>query len=122
MSIAVDLAFIWAFIIAFAVFVYVVMDGFDLGLGILFPLFPKKEDRDVIMNSVAPLSRAMDRSSPTVPASIVTRTCAASAPGSAESGRSPGRRSSVTPASCRAQYSRCRSQSADAERRRCHTA
>ncbi|MEZ5821917.1 MAG: cytochrome d ubiquinol oxidase subunit II [Bradyrhizobium sp.] len=55
MSIAADLAFVWAFIIAFAVFVYVVMDGFDLGLGILFPLFPRKEDRDVIMNSVAPV-------------------------------------------------------------------
>ena len=51
----IDLAMIWAFIIAFAVFVYVVMDGFDLGLGILFPLFPKKTDRDVIMNSVAPV-------------------------------------------------------------------
>ncbi|ABE41596.1 cytochrome d ubiquinol oxidase subunit II [Rhodopseudomonas pseudopalustris] len=50
-----DLATIWAFIIAFAVFVYVVMDGFDLGLGILFPLFPAKRDRDVIMNSVAPV-------------------------------------------------------------------
>ena len=37
-----DLATVWAFIIAFAVFVYVVMDGFDLGLGILFPLFPAK--------------------------------------------------------------------------------
>jgi cytochrome d ubiquinol oxidase subunit II len=37
------------------VFVYVVMDGFDLGLGILFPLFPKKADRDVMMNSVAPV-------------------------------------------------------------------
>ncbi|MGB3446406.1 MAG: cytochrome d ubiquinol oxidase subunit II [Xanthobacteraceae bacterium] len=49
------IATIWAFIIAFAVFVYVVMDGFDLGLGILFPLFPKKEDRDVMMNSVAPV-------------------------------------------------------------------
>ena len=36
-------------------FVYVVMDGFDLGLGILFPLFPAKADRDVIMNSVAPV-------------------------------------------------------------------
>ena len=55
MSIAVDLAIVWAFIIAFAVFVYVVMDGFDLGLGILFPLFPRKADRDVIMNSVAPV-------------------------------------------------------------------
>ena len=31
------------------------MDGFDLGLGILFPLFPQKADRDVIMNSVAPV-------------------------------------------------------------------
>ena len=55
MSAAVDLATLWAFIIAFAVFVYVVMDGFDLGLGILFPLFPAKADRDVIMNSVAPV-------------------------------------------------------------------
>ena len=48
MSFAADLAVVWAFIIAFAVFVYVVMDGFDLGLGILFPLFPEKKDRDVI--------------------------------------------------------------------------
>ena len=55
MSAAVDLATLWAFIIAFAVFVYVVMDGFDLGLGIPFPLFPAKADRDVIMNSVAPV-------------------------------------------------------------------
>jgi cytochrome bd ubiquinol oxidase subunit II len=55
MSVAIDLTMIWAFIIAFAVFVYVVMDGFDLGLGILFPLFANKSDRDVIMNSVAPV-------------------------------------------------------------------
>jgi cytochrome d ubiquinol oxidase subunit II len=53
--IGIDIATVWAFIIAFAVFVYVVMDGFDLGLGMLFPLFPKKEDRDVMMNSVAPV-------------------------------------------------------------------
>jgi cytochrome d ubiquinol oxidase subunit II len=53
--IAIDIATVWAFIIAFAVFVYVVMDGFDLGLGMLFSLFPKKEDRDVMMNSVAPV-------------------------------------------------------------------
>jgi cytochrome d ubiquinol oxidase subunit II len=51
----IDIAVVWAFIIAFAVFVYVVMDGFDLGLGMLFPLFPKKEDRDTMMNSVAPV-------------------------------------------------------------------
>jgi cytochrome d ubiquinol oxidase subunit II len=55
MSIVPDLSIVWAFIIAFAVFVYVVMDGFDLGLGILFPLFPKKADRNVMMNSVAPV-------------------------------------------------------------------
>jgi cytochrome d ubiquinol oxidase subunit II len=55
MNIAPHLSTIWAFIIAFAVFVYVVMDGFDLGLGILFPLFPNKADRNVMMNSVAPV-------------------------------------------------------------------
>jgi len=51
----IDLATIWAFIIAFAVFAYVVMDGFDLGLGLLFPFFRDHRDRDVIMNSVAPV-------------------------------------------------------------------
>ncbi len=51
----IDLAFIWAAIIAFAVLAYVVMDGFDLGVGILFALFPDKKDRDVMMNSVAPV-------------------------------------------------------------------
>ncbi|WP_315722575.1 MULTISPECIES: cytochrome d ubiquinol oxidase subunit II [unclassified Bradyrhizobium] len=55
MTVAVDLATLWAFIIALAVFIYVVMDGFDLGLGILFPLFPGKQDRDVITNTVAPV-------------------------------------------------------------------
>ena len=55
MAASIDIATVWAFIIAFAVFVYIVMDGFDLGLGILFPLFPNKSDRDVIMNTVAPV-------------------------------------------------------------------
>ena len=51
----IDLPLIWAFIIAFAVFAYVVMDGFDLGLGLLFPFFRNHRDRDIIMNSVAPV-------------------------------------------------------------------
>ena len=55
LSHSVDLPTIWAFVIAFIVFAYVVMDGFDLGLGLLFPLFPHKADRDVMMNSVAPV-------------------------------------------------------------------
>jgi cytochrome d ubiquinol oxidase subunit II len=52
--IAIDLPTIWAFIIAFAVFAYVVMDGFDLGIGILFPAFRDRE-RDMAMNSIAPV-------------------------------------------------------------------
>ena len=50
-----DLTVIWAFIIAVAVFLYVVLDGFDLGIGILFPLLTRGADRDKAMNSVAPV-------------------------------------------------------------------
>jgi len=50
-----DITVIWALVIAFAVFAYVVLDGFDLGIGMLFALFPAKRDRDVMMNSVAPV-------------------------------------------------------------------
>jgi cytochrome d ubiquinol oxidase subunit II len=51
----IDLPLVWAAVIAFAVLAYVVMDGFDLGVGILFPLVPYGVDRDVMMNSVAPV-------------------------------------------------------------------
>jgi cytochrome d ubiquinol oxidase subunit II len=51
----VDLTVVWAGIIAFAVFAYVVMDGFDLGIGILFPSFKPGEERDQAMNSIAPV-------------------------------------------------------------------
>jgi cytochrome bd ubiquinol oxidase subunit II len=50
-----DLPFIWAGLIAFAVLAYVVLDGFDLGVGILFPFAKTPHDRDVMMNSVAPM-------------------------------------------------------------------
>ncbi|MGP4844197.1 cytochrome d ubiquinol oxidase subunit II [Marinobacter sp. 1Y8] len=50
-----DLALIWAVIIGFGIIMYVLMDGFDLGLGILFPFAPDEEARDVMMNSVAPV-------------------------------------------------------------------
>lgn len=52
---AIDLPTIWAGLIAFAVLAYVVLDGFDLGVGILFAVFPDKHDRDVMTNSVAPV-------------------------------------------------------------------
>jgi len=50
-----DLPFVWAAIIAFAVLAYVVLDGFDLGVGILFPLLADREERDVAMNTIAPV-------------------------------------------------------------------
>lgn len=50
-----DLATVWAFVIAFAVFLYVVLDGFDLGIGILFPVFAVGEERDQAMNAIAPV-------------------------------------------------------------------
>jgi len=50
-----DLTMIWVAIIGLAVFMYVLMDGFDLGVGILFPFAPDNESRDLMMNSVAPV-------------------------------------------------------------------
>jgi len=51
----IDLTVIWALIIVFAVFVYVVLDGFDLGIGLLFPTLEVGHERDTAMNSVAPV-------------------------------------------------------------------
>ena len=50
-----DLTLIWIVIIGIAVFMYVLMDGFDLGVGILFPIAPDEQARDDLMNSVAPV-------------------------------------------------------------------
>jgi cytochrome d ubiquinol oxidase subunit II len=52
----IDLPMIWAAIIGLGVFLYVVLDGFDLGIGLLFPFFAEnKADRDVMLNTVAPV-------------------------------------------------------------------
>ncbi|MBA1145850.1 cytochrome d ubiquinol oxidase subunit II [Ectothiorhodospiraceae bacterium WFHF3C12] len=51
----IDLTVIWAVIIAFGIVMYVLMDGFDLGVGILFPFAPDESSRDVMMNTVAPV-------------------------------------------------------------------
>jgi cytochrome d ubiquinol oxidase subunit II len=50
-----DLSLIWAGLIATAVLLYVTLDGFDLGVGILFPFAKSKEERDVMMNTIAPV-------------------------------------------------------------------
>jgi len=52
---SIDLTVVWAAIIGFAVMAYVVMDGFDLGIGILFPTIAVGEERDQAMNSIAPV-------------------------------------------------------------------
>jgi cytochrome d ubiquinol oxidase subunit II len=51
----IDLTVVWIAIVGFAIFAYVVMDGFDLGIGILFPGFAVGEERDQAMNSIAPV-------------------------------------------------------------------
>lgn len=51
----IDLPVVWAVIIAFGLMMYVVMDGFDLGIGILFPFIRDRADRDVMVNTVAPV-------------------------------------------------------------------
>jgi len=49
-----DLPLIWFGLLATALFLYVLLDGFDLGVGILFAFAPSDECRDRMMNSIAP--------------------------------------------------------------------
>jgi len=51
----IDLPLLWAMIIGFGLMMYVIMDGFDLGIGILFPFVRDRDDRDAMVNSVAPV-------------------------------------------------------------------
>ncbi|HVJ52332.1 MAG TPA: cytochrome d ubiquinol oxidase subunit II [Aliidongia sp.] len=51
----IDLPVIWAVIIGFGLMMYVLMDGFDLGIGILFPFVRDPGDRDIMVNTVAPV-------------------------------------------------------------------
>jgi cytochrome d ubiquinol oxidase subunit II len=49
-----DLPLIWFCLIGAAIFLYVLLDGFDLGVGVLFPFAPTDQCRDRMMNSIAP--------------------------------------------------------------------
>jgi len=51
----IDLPLLWMFIIVFGLMMYVIMDGFDLGIGILFAFVPDRADRDIMVNTVAPV-------------------------------------------------------------------
>ena len=49
------LPLIFAVLLAFVVMMYVILDGFDLGVGILFPFTSSESERDTMMNSIAPV-------------------------------------------------------------------
>lgn len=51
----IEYALIWAGLIAFSVLAYIILDGFDLGIGIMFPFIKKKEDKETAMNTIAPI-------------------------------------------------------------------
>ncbi|MBT0727701.1 cytochrome d ubiquinol oxidase subunit II [Rosenbergiella australiborealis] len=51
----IDLSIIWFTIIIFAILMYIVMDGFDLGIGIIFPFIKNPTERDMMVNTVAPV-------------------------------------------------------------------
>jgi cytochrome d ubiquinol oxidase subunit II len=50
-----DLVPIWTTILAIGVFLYVALDGFDLGVGMLYNFAPDRSARDLVMNSIAPI-------------------------------------------------------------------
>src|SRR3954452_3371880 len=50
-----DFVPIWTLILGMAVFFYVLLDGFDLGVGILYGFAPNTAARNVLMNSIAPI-------------------------------------------------------------------
>jgi cytochrome d ubiquinol oxidase subunit II len=49
------LPFIFAALLGFIILMYVILDGFDLGIGILFPFTSNEKERDTMMNSIAPV-------------------------------------------------------------------
>ena len=51
----IDLALLWMIIIAIGLMNYVILDGFDLGIGILLPFMPERADRKTMINTVAPV-------------------------------------------------------------------
>ena len=50
-----DLVPLWTVLLGLAVFYYVVFDGFDLGVGMLYGFMPDPDSRDIAMNSIAPI-------------------------------------------------------------------
>src|SRR5436305_13287263 len=55
MTPALDLVPFWTTILAIGVFLYVALDGFDLGVGMLYNFAPDRRARDLMMSSIAPI-------------------------------------------------------------------
>ena len=55
MSQVLDFVPLWTLILGMAVFFYVLFDGFDLGVGMLFGFAPDATSRNTIMNTIAPV-------------------------------------------------------------------
>ena len=55
MSAMTDLAIIWSAILAFAIYAYVVLDGFDLGIGILAPFARSDDEEETMISAIAPV-------------------------------------------------------------------
>src|SRR5215468_1606539 len=51
----IDLPLLWIIIIAVGLMNYVILDGFDLGIGILLPFAPERAERETMVNTVAPV-------------------------------------------------------------------
>ncbi len=54
-AVVLDLVPIWTLILGVGVFLYVLLDGFDLGGGILYGFAPDSRSRNLVMNSIAPV-------------------------------------------------------------------
>ena len=54
-AMTIDIHVLFAALVAFCVVVYVLADGFDLGVGILFLVAPRDQDRDLMMASIEPV-------------------------------------------------------------------
>src|SRR6185312_16145929 len=54
-AMSLDLVPLWTFLLGLAVFYYVVFDGFDLGVGILYGFARDEAARHTMMNSIAPI-------------------------------------------------------------------
>ncbi len=56
-----NLIILWTLILGIGVFFYVLLDGFDLGVSILYAFAPNRESRKLIMNSIALFGMVMKR-------------------------------------------------------------